>query len=315
MPNVRPLGYAGEFQDQASAAYPLGHGYRRFLPTLMRFNAADDDSPFGEGGLNTYGYCAGDPVNLSDPGGHAPLGAVQRFAFGALRLALADFGDIHLGHLIDTGDATSVAEDVSPARNHAAARIQRAWRRWRQRMGGGRRQDVERIGLTLLPRMGARPVESFDEFLKHVAAGRVIIEATGIAGTLREGHSSLYFADRVYDMDLSLAPFSMGPTATRQGGYSAKFTRRIDRMPQRAYISTSKTIGAMLHTGLFRMYRQYGMEHGLTFVLDPKYSPHFERAFRQEAFTFSHLPYGYGWYYNCHTFVRGVLERMLDLAD
>ncbi|ANN73893.1 hypothetical protein BAU08_23330 [Bordetella bronchialis] len=182
-------------------------------------------------------------------------------------------------------------------------------------MGGGRRQDVETIGLTLLPRMGARRVDSLDQFQAHVAAGRVIIEAAGIAGTLRDGHSSLYFADRVYDMDLALEPFFMGPKVRQQWGYSAKFTRRIDGIPQRSYIFTSKTIEAMLDKGIFKTQREAAINLGLTFALDPKYSPHFERAFRQEAFTFSHQPYGFGWYYNCHTFVRGVLERMLDLAD
>ncbi|ANN67447.1 hypothetical protein BAU06_15085 [Bordetella bronchialis] len=36
----------------------------------MRFNAEDDFSPFGLGGINAYTYCAGDPVNHSDPSGH-----------------------------------------------------------------------------------------------------------------------------------------------------------------------------------------------------------------------------------------------------
>ncbi|ANN67448.1 hypothetical protein BAU06_15090 [Bordetella bronchialis] len=36
----------------------------------MRFNAADELSPFGLGGINAYTYCAGDPVNHSDPSGH-----------------------------------------------------------------------------------------------------------------------------------------------------------------------------------------------------------------------------------------------------
>ncbi|WP_338010005.1 RHS repeat-associated core domain-containing protein, partial [Pseudomonas sp. GM60] len=39
---------------------------------LMRFNGPDSFSPFGRGGLNTYAYCLGDPINLSDPNGTIP---------------------------------------------------------------------------------------------------------------------------------------------------------------------------------------------------------------------------------------------------
>ncbi|WP_082988254.1 RHS repeat-associated core domain-containing protein [Bordetella bronchialis] len=63
-------GFTGFRPDPVTASYPLGHGYRCFLPVLMRFNAADDLSPFGVGGINAYAYCAGDPVNYGDPSGH-----------------------------------------------------------------------------------------------------------------------------------------------------------------------------------------------------------------------------------------------------
>ncbi|ANN67452.1 hypothetical protein BAU06_15110 [Bordetella bronchialis] len=36
----------------------------------MRFNAPDFYSPFGPGGINSYAYCAADPVNRIDPSGH-----------------------------------------------------------------------------------------------------------------------------------------------------------------------------------------------------------------------------------------------------
>jgi len=50
--------------------YLLGQGYRGFNPVLMRFNSPDNLSPFGVGGLNSYTYCGGDPVNNTDPSGH-----------------------------------------------------------------------------------------------------------------------------------------------------------------------------------------------------------------------------------------------------
>ncbi|MEE4693607.1 RHS repeat-associated core domain-containing protein, partial [Pseudomonas alliivorans] len=43
-----------------------------FNPVLMRFNSPDRLSPFGEGGLNAYAYCKGDPVNQVDPTGLIP---------------------------------------------------------------------------------------------------------------------------------------------------------------------------------------------------------------------------------------------------
>ncbi len=64
------LGFNGERLDQFIFSYQLGNGYRLFDPGLMRFYAPDSMSPFGRGGLNSYGYCQGDPINLQDPSGH-----------------------------------------------------------------------------------------------------------------------------------------------------------------------------------------------------------------------------------------------------
>jgi len=64
------LGFNGERPDPVTGHYHLGNGYRQFNPVLMRFNSPDSWSPFGEGGLNAYAYCQGDPANYSDPSGH-----------------------------------------------------------------------------------------------------------------------------------------------------------------------------------------------------------------------------------------------------
>ena len=66
------LGFTGERPDPVTGHYHLGNGYRQFSPGLMRFTSPDSWSPFGEGGINAYGYCNGDPINLTDPNGHAP---------------------------------------------------------------------------------------------------------------------------------------------------------------------------------------------------------------------------------------------------
>ena len=64
-------GFNGEQPDPLTGHYHLGNGYRQFNPVLMRFNSPDSWSPFGEGGLNAYGYCGGEPINRVDPNGHA----------------------------------------------------------------------------------------------------------------------------------------------------------------------------------------------------------------------------------------------------
>ena len=64
------LGYAGALREQDTGWYFLGD-YRIYNTVLMRFHSRDSLSPFGEGGLNGYAYCAGDPVNRIDPSGHA----------------------------------------------------------------------------------------------------------------------------------------------------------------------------------------------------------------------------------------------------
>ncbi|MVV47574.1 RHS repeat-associated core domain-containing protein [Pseudomonas sp. PB120] len=63
------LGFNGERRDAVTGHYLLGNGYRAFNPMLMRFNSPDSLSPFGKGGINTYVYCLGDPVNRLDKTG------------------------------------------------------------------------------------------------------------------------------------------------------------------------------------------------------------------------------------------------------
>lgn len=64
------LGFNGQRKAPVTGCYPLGNGYRDYDPCLMRFRSPDNLSPFGEGGINAYVYCAGNPVNYIDPSGH-----------------------------------------------------------------------------------------------------------------------------------------------------------------------------------------------------------------------------------------------------
>lgn len=82
------LGFSGERPDPVTGHYLLGNGYRGFNPVLMRFNSPDSWSPFGKGGLNTYSYCSGDPVNYSDPTGHGLLSVISTIASSAKTINL-----------------------------------------------------------------------------------------------------------------------------------------------------------------------------------------------------------------------------------
>lgn len=64
------IGFNGELCERIFGWYFLGNGYRVYNPVLMLFHSPDSWSPFGNGGLNAYGYCERDPRNFTDPTGH-----------------------------------------------------------------------------------------------------------------------------------------------------------------------------------------------------------------------------------------------------
>lgn len=112
------LGYVGTYQDSATNGYPLGNGYRVYLPELMRFTTPDSWSPFGDGGPNPYIYCANDPVNGMDPSGHFSLGTFMHilgdtimYGFAAVDVAAGVFGAAFTGGL-SLGAAVAVASGV-----------------------------------------------------------------------------------------------------------------------------------------------------------------------------------------------------------
>ncbi len=94
------LGLNNERFDSITGCYLLGNGYRAYDPLLMRFQSPDSLSPFGEGGLNPYVYCLGDPINRSDPTGHSSWQAW-------LGVGLAVFGI--LASILSFGAATPLA--------------------------------------------------------------------------------------------------------------------------------------------------------------------------------------------------------------
>jgi RHS repeat-associated protein len=92
------LGHNGELRDSNTGEYFLGKGYRLFSTQMMRFYSPDSWSPFGEGGVNAYGYVAGDPIKYADPTGHVLK------ALGLLVSVLMPVD--HLANLARTGRAT-----------------------------------------------------------------------------------------------------------------------------------------------------------------------------------------------------------------
>ncbi|WP_410952905.1 RHS repeat-associated core domain-containing protein [Pseudomonas sp. S1(2024)] len=61
------LAFNGEKLDKLLWRYFLGIGHRTYSPNIGRFCSPDALSPFLHGGLNSYSYCSGDPINYQDP--------------------------------------------------------------------------------------------------------------------------------------------------------------------------------------------------------------------------------------------------------
>ncbi|WP_295477886.1 RHS repeat-associated core domain-containing protein [uncultured Pseudomonas sp.] len=108
------LGFNGERRDPVTGHYLLGQGYRAYNPVLMRFNSPDRLSPFGGGGLNAYGYCQGNPINLVDPDGHMAM--VRRLSLGAMVGALGiSVAAIAVGTVSPESDAYKILAGLGAA--------------------------------------------------------------------------------------------------------------------------------------------------------------------------------------------------------
>lgn len=105
-------GFNGLRIDHVSGNYHPGKGYRSYSPILMRFTAPDSWSPFGAGGINTYSYCAGDPINRSDPSGHFSWQAALGIGMGILGI---------IGTLFTGGAALIAAGGLEAAMLSASA--------------------------------------------------------------------------------------------------------------------------------------------------------------------------------------------------
>jgi RHS repeat-associated protein len=131
------LGYNGEYTDPVTGNYHLGNGYRAFSPALARFTAPDSLSPFGGGGLNTYAYCEGDPINSIDPTGHIKLWqgiVIGIFSVATIGLTLFDVAEV-VQAVIAIQRLTRIAriaeEAVDGAENAAKAAQALKWNRYK----------------------------------------------------------------------------------------------------------------------------------------------------------------------------------------
>lgn len=136
------LRFSGQRKEPVTGHYFLGSGYRAFNPVLMRFNAPDSWSPFGEGGLNAYCYCSNDPVNNVDPSGHIGL-PPNSFLNGGIftrRWGLRSAASYALGPKAPALKALSVKNAVSEIDPALPGRIKHAGRNqsWQQ-------SDVKRL--------------------------------------------------------------------------------------------------------------------------------------------------------------------------
>lgn len=80
LPEHPMLQFNGEMRNNVSGGYHLGQGKRLYSPGTLRFTSPDDFSPFLRGGINCYAYCAGDPVNYTDPSGRSGVRTLYKLS-------------------------------------------------------------------------------------------------------------------------------------------------------------------------------------------------------------------------------------------
>lgn len=121
MADLQLPAFNGQRLDVASNLYFLGNGQRAYDPDLMMFLQADPLSPFDEGGINGYAYCAGNPINLIDPSGLWPNWLKWALTGAALALSIVTLGFAVPGVIAAAAAYTAAATAAAVATAAAAA--------------------------------------------------------------------------------------------------------------------------------------------------------------------------------------------------
>ena len=209
------LGFNGERPDPLTGHYHLGNGYRQFNPVLMRFNSPDSWSPFGEGGLNTYGYCGGDPRNRADPTGHMLKGLFNGFnkqfsltSFPANQTKLIDLDEdifIEISKYLSGSDMNNlrlVSKDIKRMTDLVSSHNFKTYLN----------KNAPHI---FSP---DKPASSLDKVIE-VGLGRI----TGVSSSEASNHISVNMAKNLYDTH-TVSTYSYNPTSLVTGN-SIFFTR------------------------------------------------------------------------------------------
>jgi RHS repeat-associated protein len=204
------LAFNGERPQPLTGHYLLGNGYRAFNPTLMRFNSPDSWSPFGDGGLNAYAYCAGDPINNIDPDGHLSR-------WGRLAGALDFIAELKFRRRADVvardalGIGAAPVRAASPAPGPSAAPESPKTQRRRLNLEAVRRYQVTAPGRRVRLKATQRYQAKFRDRIQAFKAE----EATGI-----------------YDTKISTKDFtSLTVRARAQAFDKAKTLYKFERQP------------------------------------------------------------------------------------
>jgi RHS repeat-associated protein len=112
------IGYAGELMEPDVDWYVLGH-YRAYNPALLRFHSPDAASPFDHGGLNSYTYCLGDPINRSDPSGEG----VAEWIFAGIGLLAAGAAIVMSGGTLGPAIGAALTLSASLTQTTAVALV------------------------------------------------------------------------------------------------------------------------------------------------------------------------------------------------
>lgn len=119
-------GFTGQMREHDLDRYLLGNGHRLYNPALMRFHSPDRRSPFDEGGVNSYAYCGGDPVNRHDRNGrysHAVFSGDLLNFTALITSGILGFASKYLNQKFSRASIASLTLTVAGASSYGVGRV------------------------------------------------------------------------------------------------------------------------------------------------------------------------------------------------